>query len=185
MRKPSAAGGAWSGRPLKKSPSRRAHDHLHRRKRNKSAAAPSADLVAAWPDPHSAIQLQLGHSVGGRGHYLLQLLLPVVQGFGQNRRGDRFSRGAPAPYSRTAADRLGPPIGAPQQTHPRFHYRPGYAPELNPVEYIWAYWKQHALPNVCSKDYWSLNEAARRTLKRMRRRPRLITAFWEQAELSF
>jgi transposase len=27
-------------------------------------------------------------------------------------------------------------------------YLPGYAPELNPVEYIWAYWKQHTLPNV-------------------------------------
>ena len=64
-------------------------------------------------------------------------------------------------------------------------YLPGYAPELNPVEYIWAYWKQHALPNVCPKDYWSLDETARRTLKRMRRRPRLITAFWQQAELSF
>jgi transposase len=24
-------------------------------------------------------------------------------------------------------------------------YLPGYAPELNPVEYIWAYWKQHTL----------------------------------------
>lgn len=50
-------------------------------------------------------------------------------------------------------------------------YLPGYAPELNPVEYIWAYWKQHALPNVCPKDYWNLNETARRTLTRMRRRP--------------
>ena len=64
-------------------------------------------------------------------------------------------------------------------------YLPGYAPELNPVEYIWGYWKQHALPNVCSKDYWSLDGTARRTLKRMRRRPRLITAFWQQAELAF
>ena len=64
-------------------------------------------------------------------------------------------------------------------------YLPGYAPELKPVEYIWAYWKQHALPNVCPKDYWSLDETARRTLKRMRRRPRLITAFWQPAELSF
>lgn len=63
-------------------------------------------------------------------------------------------------------------------------YLPGYAPELNPVEYIWGYWKQHALPNVCAKDYWGLDETARRTLKRMRRRPRLITAFWQQAELS-
>lgn len=64
-------------------------------------------------------------------------------------------------------------------------YLPSYAPELNPVEYIWGYWKQHALPNVCPKDYWSLGDTARRTLKRMRRRPRLITAFWQQAELSF
>jgi transposase len=64
-------------------------------------------------------------------------------------------------------------------------YLPGYAPELNPVEYIWAYWKQHTLPNVCPKDYWSLDETARKTLKRMRRRPRLITAFWHQADLPF
>ena len=62
-------------------------------------------------------------------------------------------------------------------------YLPPYAPELNPVEYIWAYWKQHELPNVCPKDFWQLGEAARRTLRRMRRRPRLITAFWQQASL--
>ena len=62
-------------------------------------------------------------------------------------------------------------------------YLPPYAPELNPVEYIWAYWKQHELPNVCPKDFWSLGQEARRTLGRMRRRPRLITAFWKQASL--
>ena len=62
-------------------------------------------------------------------------------------------------------------------------YLPAYAPELNPVEYIWGYWKQHQLPNVCPKDYWQLSEAARRTLRRMRRRPRLIAAFWKQASL--
>jgi transposase len=67
--------------------------------------------------------------------------------------------------------------------HIQVEYLPGYAPELNPVEYIWAYWKQHELPNVCPKDYWQLGEAARRTLRRMRRRPRLITAFWKQASL--
>jgi hypothetical protein len=26
---------------------------------------------------------------------------------------------------------------------------PPYAPELNPVEYLWGHWKQHTLPNVC------------------------------------
>jgi transposase len=65
----------------------------------------------------------------------------------------------------------------------RTEFLPSYAPELNPVEYIWAYWKQHELPNVCPKDYWQLSEAARRTLKRMRRRTRVMAAFWKQASL--
>jgi transposase len=64
-------------------------------------------------------------------------------------------------------------------------YLPPYAPELNPVEYIWAHCKHHELPNVCAKNLWDLNEGARRSLKRMRRRPRLITAFWKQASLFF
>jgi len=64
-------------------------------------------------------------------------------------------------------------------------YLPPYAPELNPVEHIWGYWKQHQLPNVCAKDHWHLGETARPTLKRMRRRPRLITAFWQHSKLSF
>jgi transposase len=64
-------------------------------------------------------------------------------------------------------------------------YLPPYAPELNPVEYLWGHWKQHTLPNVCPKDLWQLNEGARRTLRRLRRRPRLITAFWQQSSLAF
>lgn len=64
-------------------------------------------------------------------------------------------------------------------------YLPSYAPELNPVEYIWGYWKQHELPNVCPKDYWQLGQTAHKTLKRLRRRPRLIAAFWQQAKLCF
>jgi transposase len=62
---------------------------------------------------------------------------------------------------------------------------PAYAPELNPVEYVWAYWKQHELPNVCPKDYADLSQTARRTLRRVRRRKRLIPSFWKQAKLSF
>jgi transposase len=62
-------------------------------------------------------------------------------------------------------------------------YLPAYAPELNPVEYVWGYWKQHELPNVCPKDYWQLSQQARQTLRRMRRRPTLIVAFWKQASL--
>jgi transposase len=69
------------------------------------------------------------------------------------------------------------------QGHVQVEYLPAYAPELNPVEYIWAYWKQHELPNVCSKDYWQLGQAARQTLRRIRRRLRPVAAFWEKASL--
>ena len=66
---------------------------------------------------------------------------------------------------------------ASRQDHIEIEYLPAYAPELNPVEYIWAYWKQHELPNVCPKAYWQLGTVARQTLRKMRRRPRLIAAF--------
>ena len=61
---------------------------------------------------------------------------------------------------------------------------PGYAPELNPVEYIWGYWKHHELPNFCPRDFTQLSHQAGRALRRMRRRPLLIRSFWHQAELS-
>ena len=60
---------------------------------------------------------------------------------------------------------------------------PAYAPELNPVEYIWGYWKHHELPNFCPRDFIQLSYHARRALARMRRRPTLVMAFWEQAQL--
>jgi transposase len=61
---------------------------------------------------------------------------------------------------------------------------PAYAPELNPVEYIWGYWKHHELPNFCPRDFGQLSCQARQALRRMRRRPRLVRSFWRQAELS-
>lgn len=60
---------------------------------------------------------------------------------------------------------------------------PAYAPELNPVEYLWGHWKQHELPNFCPMNFGELSFQAKRALRRMRRRPSLITAFWKQAEL--
>lgn len=62
-------------------------------------------------------------------------------------------------------------------------FLPAYAPELNPVEYIWGYWKEHELPNLCPEDFAELSHEAKQALKRMRRRPSLVCAFWEQAEL--
>ena len=45
-------------------------------------------------------------------------------------------------------------------------YLPGYAPELNPVEYLWSHWKQHELPNFCPQDFGQLSVQARRALQR-------------------
>ena len=63
---------------------------------------------------------------------------------------------------------------------------PAYAPELNPVEYLWGYWKEHELANFCPRDIWELDHFASQALKRIRRRtrrPQLIAAFFRQAEL--
>jgi transposase len=60
---------------------------------------------------------------------------------------------------------------------------PAYAPELNPVEHIWSYLKQHELPNFCPRELGELSSTACAALRRMRRRPTLVTAFWKQAEL--
>ena len=62
-------------------------------------------------------------------------------------------------------------------------FLPAYAPELNPVEYLWGHWKQHELPNFCPKNFAQLSDHARRALRRMRRRSTLVTAFWKQARL--
>jgi transposase len=70
-----------------------------------------------------------------------------------------------------------------QQGRLALEYLPAYAPELNPVEYIWGHWKHHELPNFCPDDFAQLSQAARRALGRMRRRPTLVRAFWQQAEL--
>jgi transposase len=72
---------------------------------------------------------------------------------------------------------------ASQQARLELERLPAYAPELNPVEYLWGYWKQHELPNFCPKNFAELSHHARRALRRMRRRPALVRSFWQQAQL--
>jgi transposase len=62
---------------------------------------------------------------------------------------------------------------------------PAYAPELNPTEYIWGHLKHHELANRCVADFHDLKSGARNRLRSMQRRPTLIRAFWQQAELQF
>jgi len=72
-----------------------------------------------------------------------------------------------------------------RQQHGRLwlEFLPAYAPELNPVEYLWSHWKQHELPNFCPTTFGQLSHHALQALRRMRRRPSLVIAFWQQAEL--
>jgi transposase len=60
---------------------------------------------------------------------------------------------------------------------------PTYAPELNPVEYVWGYLKHHAMPNYCARDLGDLAHRTRRNLRSMQRRSTLVRAFWQQAKL--
>ena len=60
---------------------------------------------------------------------------------------------------------------------------PPYAPELNPVEAIWAYLKKHEIANLCPTTIAEVSDFARSRSKSMQRRPSLVRAFWQQAEL--
>jgi transposase len=60
---------------------------------------------------------------------------------------------------------------------------PGYSPELNPVEYLWAWLKRHALANFCPDTLSELKETARNKLRSGQHRKSIITACWKQAEL--
>ncbi len=62
-------------------------------------------------------------------------------------------------------------------------FLPPYAPDLNPVEYLWAWLKRHAMANYCPDNLTDLNNTARSKLKSAQRRPSIIAACWVQAGL--
>ena len=62
-------------------------------------------------------------------------------------------------------------------------FLPPYSPDLNPVEFLWAWLKRHALANFCPANLDELNVTARNKLKSAQRRPSIIAACWVQAGL--
>jgi len=62
-------------------------------------------------------------------------------------------------------------------------FLPPYAPELNPVEYLWAWLKRHALANFCPDGFGELKTTARARLKSAQRRQSIVAACWIQADL--
>ena len=51
---------------------------------------------------------------------------------------------------------------------------PAYAPELNPIEYVWGYWKRNPLANYAPIDLDDLVEQARRHGRSIQRRRELL-----------
>jgi len=65
----------------------------------------------------------------------------------------------------------------------QLHFLPGYAPELNPVEFLWSWLKRHALANYCADNFHDLRHTTRGKLKSAQRRSAIIASCWHQANL--
>lgn len=65
----------------------------------------------------------------------------------------------------------------------QLEFLPAYAPELNPVEYLWGHLKTHEVGNLCASTLSHVRDFATRRLRSMQRRPTLVPAFWKQADL--
>jgi len=60
---------------------------------------------------------------------------------------------------------------------------PPYAPELNPIEYFWSAGKRKDLANFCPDTLQQLDVSIIRSVKRIRRRPRILKGFLRASEL--
>lgn len=62
---------------------------------------------------------------------------------------------------------------------------PSYAPELNPVEYVWSYLKTNPLANRALLDLLTLTTTARQEARTIQRQPLLLRSFLDHCPLSF
>ena len=67
----------------------------------------------------------------------------------------------------------------------QLEYFPPYAPELNPIEYGWAYLKGHVLANHAPKDSDDLFTSAKRGICKTRRRKDVLRGCIDHAKLYF
>lgn len=72
-----------------------------------------------------------------------------------------------------------------RQRHRDVALLPPYAPELNPVELLWAYLKRNPLANFAALDAAHLAHVATRHVQRLRRRPDLLRSFFDATSLFF
>ncbi len=61
---------------------------------------------------------------------------------------------------------------------------PAYAPDLNPVEWLWRHLKEVAMANFTCLDVEELDEEFHQALGRIRGKPRLFPSFFAGAGLN-
>jgi transposase len=66
----------------------------------------------------------------------------------------------------------------------RLEQLPTYAPDLNPAEGVWQYLKNVAMRNLCCRNLVHLRSELGLAIRRVRRKPHLITACFAEAGLS-
>lgn len=71
------------------------------------------------------------------------------------------------------------------QRHPGVHveFLPPYAPELNPVEYVWSYLKSNPLANIALTEIDSLTHLARCHSRKLQHRESLLRSFVNHSPL--
>jgi transposase len=81
----------------------------------------------------------------------------------------------------------GPAIRAFLERYPRLTLErlPGSAPDLNPVEMIWAYLKHGLMASFVPLDVLDLERAIRENLAAVRGDPKLIRSLWRGSDLPY
>src|SRR6266851_4564651 len=190
----SGSGRKSRGRGLKKSLLRAAYDRLYRRKRSERTAAAGAHLGAARTDPGAATSFQLAGAVGSGRHHLVELLLPALSRRDPCRRGDRLPRPSAAPPAGQAAGGLGRAAAAPGAAGHRVYPRAAGPAGGRALARLRAGTQSGRIhlglletsraAQLLPARFRPAQLSARRALRRMRRRPRLVRSFWQQANLS-
>ena len=62
-------------------------------------------------------------------------------------------------------------------------YLPGYAPECNPIESLWAWAKSGVLSNFCPRSLVELRRAWQAVFGRVRARPELVGSFFRASAI--
>ena len=81
----------------------------------------------------------------------------------------------------------GPLIRALCARYPRLHLErlPAYAPDLNPVEFVWSHVKYARLPNFVPESLSHLERTVRSQLAAVGQTPGLLKALWHGSKLPF